>query len=100
VFRAIDRITGVPGTIVDFSVHTVGPGVDGTAEVSIRARFEGREFTGKSTSHNVVGAAARAYLQSSNKASYELKRLNERAAAACASVHSDDDMGRLFPGGY
>ena len=98
-FRAIDRIVGVPGTIVDFSVHTVGPGTDGVAEVTIRARFEGREFTGKSTSHNVVEAAARAYLQAANKAAYELKRAAESAAAS-GSVHSNEMVDRFFPGGY
>jgi 2-isopropylmalate synthase len=96
-FRAIDRISGVPGTIVDFSVHTVGPGTDGVAEVSIRARFEGREFTGKATSHNVVEAAARAYLQTANKAAYELKRAAESAEK---SVHANALVDRLFPGGY
>ncbi len=99
-FRAIDRITGVPGTIVDFTVHTVGPGTDGVAEVSIRARYEGREFTGKSTSHNVVEAAARAYLQAANKAAYELKRAGEEAAATAGSVHKNEMVDRLFPGGY
>ena len=98
-FRAIDRIVGVPGTIVDFSVHTVGPGTDGVAEVTIRARFEGREFTGKSTSHNVVEAAARAYLQAANKAAYELKRAAESATAS-GSVHSNEMVDRFFPGGY
>ena len=76
-FRAIDRITGMPGTISDFSVHTVGPGTDGVAEVRIRARFEGREFSGKCTSHSVVEAAARSYLQAANKAAYEMKRLED-----------------------
>ena len=99
-FRAIDRIVGVPGTIVDFSVHTVGPGTDGVAEVTIRARFEGREFTGKSTSHNVVEAAARAYLQAANKAAYELKRAAESATARSGSVHSNEMVDRFFPGGY
>jgi 2-isopropylmalate synthase len=99
-FRAIDRIVGVPGTIVDFSVHTVGPGTDGVAEVAIRARFEGREFTGKSTSHNVVEAAARAYLQAANKAVYELKRQEENAMLASGSVHENEAVDRFFPGGY
>jgi len=99
-FRAIDRISGVPGTIVDFSVHTVGPGTDGVAEVGIRARFEGREFTGHSASHNVVEAAARAYLQSANKASYELRRANESAAVAAGSHHENEAVDRLFPGGF
>jgi 2-isopropylmalate synthase len=99
-FLAIDRISGVPGTIVDFTVHTVGQGTEGVAEVSIRARFEGREFVGKSTSHNVVEAAARAYLQAANKAAYELKRVGGKAAAASRSVHENEAVDRFFPGGY
>jgi 2-isopropylmalate synthase len=100
-FRAVDRIVGVPGIIVDFSVHTVGPGTDGVAEVSIRARFEGREFTGKSTSHSVVEAAARAYLQAANKAAYELNRLHEEeAAVASSSVHANEAVDRFLPGGF
>ncbi len=99
-FRAVDRITGTPGTIVDFTVHTVGPGTDGVAEVGIRARFEGREFIGKSTSHNVVEAAARAYLQAANKAVYELKRADENAAVASGSVHENKAVDRFFPQGF
>ena len=89
-FRAVDRIIGVPGIIVDFSVHTVGPGTDGVAEVSIRARFEGREFTGRSTSHSVVEAATRAYLQGANKAAYELKRLEEEAGHRSLQVGAQE----------
>jgi 2-isopropylmalate synthase len=99
-FRAVDRITGVPGTIADFSVHTVGPGTDGVAEVTIRARFEGREFTGKSSSHSVVEAAARSYLQAANKAAYELKRAEQAATVGSGSVHENEATDRFFPGGY
>jgi hypothetical protein len=71
------------------------------AEVSIRARFEGREFTGRSTSHSVVEAATRAYLQAANKAAYELKRLEaEEVALASSSVHENATVDRLLPGGY
>jgi 2-isopropylmalate synthase len=99
-FRAIDRITGVAGTVSDFSVHTLGPGTDGMAEVSIRAIFEGREFTGKSSSHNVVEAGARAYLQAANKAIYEIKRLAESTELEAQPVHSNKLTDRFFPGGY
>ena len=99
-FRAIDRITGIPGAIFDFAVHTVGPGADGVAEVSIRARFEGREFSGKSTSHNVVEAAARAYLQAANKAVYEMKRVAQKESLAPASLYADEMVARMMPGGY
>jgi 2-isopropylmalate synthase len=99
-FRAVDRITGLPGAIFDFAVHTVGPGADGVAEVSIRARFEGREFGGKSTSHNVVEAAARAYLQAANKAVYELRRLAQKESLAEASLYANNLVARMIPGGY
>src|SRR5207247_374338 len=39
-FRSIDRITGVPGRILDFTVHTVGLGTNGVAEVFIRPSFD------------------------------------------------------------
>jgi 2-isopropylmalate synthase len=89
-FRVIDRITGMPGTISDFSVHTVGPGTDGLAEVRIRARFEGREFSGKCTNHSVVEAAARSYLQAVNKAAYEMKRQDDAAAVGSGSAHKNE----------
>ena len=99
-FRAIDRLTGIPGTIADFSVHTVGQGSDGVAEVSIRARFEGVEFTGRSTHNNLVEAAARAYLQSANRASSELKRMAASASAQSTSIHRNAAVDRLMPAGY
>jgi len=88
-FRVIDRIIGIPGVIADFSVHTVGPGAEGVAEVTIRARFRGHEFTAKATSHNVVEAAARAYLSAANKAAYELKRRQASAEEASESVQTN-----------
>ncbi len=99
-FRAIDRITAVFGSVEDFSVHTVGPGREGVAEVTLRARFEGREFTGKSTSHSVVEAAGRAYLHCANKALYELKRLEETRAAQAKPARAHAAVERLVPGGY
>ncbi|MGH9359321.1 MAG: 2-isopropylmalate synthase [Terriglobia bacterium] len=99
-FRAIDRITGVPGVIADFMVQTLGQGRLGVAEVLIRASFQGREFTGKWTSQNIVEAAARAYLQAANRAAHELKRLAETAATKLDSVHTHELVDRMFPGGY
>ena len=99
-FRALDRITGIPGVIADFSMHTVGPGTDDVAEVTVRARFQGHEFSAKSTSHNVVEAAARAYLSAANKAAYELKRKQESLETAPESVPTNKVVDRVFPGGY
>jgi 2-isopropylmalate synthase len=81
-FAAIDKITGVSGTIVDFSVHTITPGASAEAEVIVVAKFEGREFSGRYASHSLVEAAARAYLMAANKAAYELKRIAVTAGEA------------------
>jgi 2-isopropylmalate synthase len=99
-FRSIDRITGIRGTISEFSVHTVGPGTDGIAEVIVRASFDGREFGGKCTSHSVVEAAARAYLQGANKAAYEIKRLEEAAAVNSASAVKNEAGEKVSPAAY
>ncbi|MGH9356679.1 MAG: 2-isopropylmalate synthase [Terriglobia bacterium] len=98
VFRAIDRITEVPGVIADFSVQTIGQGQLGVAEVLIRARFDGREFTGKWTSQNIVEAAARAYLQAANRGARESKRAAE--AAALKAVDAHELVDRMTPGGF
>ncbi|MGH9447900.1 MAG: alpha-isopropylmalate synthase regulatory domain-containing protein, partial [Terriglobia bacterium] len=99
-FRAIDRITGIPGSIAEFSLHSVGEGAGGVAEASIRASFEGREFTGKWTSQNVVESAARAYLQAANRAAYELRRAGEAGAAFAKPEHANALVDRMLPGGY
>ena len=99
-FTAIDRITGIPGTVVEFSVHSVNSGADGTAEVVIHARFQGKEFSGKSTSYNVIEAAARAYLQAANKGVYEIRRGVKDSATGGGSVHENELVDRLLPGGY
>ncbi len=99
-FRAIDRITGIPGTVIEFSVHSVSSGADGTAEVVIRACFQSKEFSGKSTSYNVIEAAARAYLQAANKGVYEIRRSVKDTGATGGSVHENELVDRLLPGGY
>jgi 2-isopropylmalate synthase len=99
-FRAIDRITGMPGTIVDFTVHTVGAGTDGLADVTIRARFDDREFGGKCSNHSVVEAAARSYLQAANKAAYEMKRVEAAEPAESDAAQAGESVARYLPGGY
>jgi 2-isopropylmalate synthase len=101
-FRAIDRITGMPGAISDFSVHTIGEGAQGVAEVTLRASFRGQEFTGKWTGQNLVEAAARAYLQTASRAALALARLEATAAASASArpVHTNARVDHLYPGGY
>ena len=98
-FQAIDRITGVPGAVVDFSVHTVVAGTDGTAEVRVRVEFGGREFSGKVVSHNIVEGAARAYLQAANKGAYEIRRASAESSESRSSHSDNEPADRLLRAG-
>jgi 2-isopropylmalate synthase len=66
-YRAIDRITGVPGRLLDYSVRSVSSGKDAVGEVFVHVQFEGQHFTGKAASSDLVDASARAYLNAVNK---------------------------------
>jgi len=71
--RAIDRITGMPGRLMDYTVHSVTRGKDAVGEVHMKVDFGNISFIGKGASTDVVDASARAYLNAINKmAHYQL----------------------------
>jgi hypothetical protein len=39
-------------------------------------------------------------LQAANKAAYEMKRLEDSAPVGTGSIHKNEAVDRLFPGGY
>jgi 2-isopropylmalate synthase len=71
IYRAIDRITALPGRLIDYSVHAVSRGKDAVGEVFVHVDFEGKAFVGKAASSDIIDASARAYLNAVNKALYE-----------------------------
>jgi 2-isopropylmalate synthase len=70
-YRAIDKITGVPGKLIDYSVHAVTRGKDAVGEVFLHANFDSKSFSGKAASSDLIDASARAYLNAVNKAIHE-----------------------------
>jgi 2-isopropylmalate synthase len=65
--KAIDRITGLPGQVLEYTVHSVTRGKDAVGEVFMRVDFGKAAFIGKAASTDVVDASARAYLNAVNK---------------------------------
>ncbi|HEY6291967.1 MAG TPA: 2-isopropylmalate synthase [Terriglobia bacterium] len=92
VFHAIDKAAGLAGALagelVGFERKTTGIQVERAAEVSLRVRFSGREFTGRASASRALEAAARAYLQAANKAAAEGDRKQSLAASAGADQES------------
>ena len=73
-YRAIDRITGLPGRLLDYSVNAVTRGKDALGEVFVHVEFEGKNYIGKAASLDIIDASARAYLNAVNKVIHEKQR--------------------------
>ncbi|NOX97499.1 MAG: 2-isopropylmalate synthase [Nitrospirae bacterium] len=66
-YKTIDRITGVKGKLLDYSLRAVTGGKDALGEVTVKIK-EGKEvFIGRGTSTDIIEASAKAYLNAINK---------------------------------
>ncbi len=74
-YAAIDQITGLRGELVDYSIRSIGRGAEALGEVFVHVDFEGKVFTGRAASTDIVDASARAYLHAVNKALHARERL-------------------------
>ncbi|MFW6152691.1 MAG: 2-isopropylmalate synthase [Verrucomicrobiota bacterium] len=65
--KTIDRITGVQGKLLDFSLNAVTIGKDAMGEVTLQAAFNQTTSNSKAASTDIVEAAAKAYLSCVNR---------------------------------
>ena len=65
--KVIDRITGVDGTLEDYSLQAVTKGEDAVGEVSVRVRFGDEVVSAKGSSTDIIEASAKAYLNALNR---------------------------------
>ena len=79
-YKAIDRITGMPGRLLDYSLNSVTRGKDALGEVFVHVDFDGKSYTGKAASVDIIDASARAYLNAVNKAYTEKQRSEAKKA--------------------
>jgi 2-isopropylmalate synthase len=84
--NAIDRITGMRGHLLDYTVSSVTRGKDALGEVFVHVSFGGKNYTGKAASVDIIDASARAYLNAVNKAVYEKKKEQTRQSSEAASA--------------
>jgi len=72
-YKAIEKITGIKGELLDYSIKAVTSGKDALGEVTIHVRSKGKVATGKSASTDVIEASIRAYMNAINKLIPKLK---------------------------
>lgn len=70
-YKAIDKITGIKGKLLDYSIQAVTRGKDALGEVRLRVRAKGREISGRSSRTDIIEASACAYLDAINKLLYK-----------------------------
>ena len=66
-YKAIDAITGIPGTLLDYSIQSVTKGKDAMGEVTVRVIFRDKTVIAHGTSTDIIVASAKAYLNALNK---------------------------------
>lgn len=66
-YKAIDKITGLRGRLIDYSIRSATSGKDAIGEASIKVSVKNRVVTGRGTSTDVIEASVKAYLNAMDK---------------------------------
>ncbi|MDD5127021.1 MAG: 2-isopropylmalate synthase [Dehalococcoidales bacterium] len=67
VYKAINRIVGVPNSLTEFSVKSVTEGIDAIGEVLIRIEADGVSYTGRGADTDIIVSSAKAYMNALNR---------------------------------
>jgi len=67
VYKAINRIVGVPNSLTEFAVKSVTEGIDAIGEVLVRIESEGITYTGRGADTDIIVASAKAYMNALNR---------------------------------
>ena len=67
IYKAINRIVGIPNKLTEFTVKSVTEGINAIGEVLIRIESEGVTYTGRGASTDIIVASAKAYMNALNR---------------------------------
>jgi 2-isopropylmalate synthase len=67
VYKAINRLVGVPNKLSEFTVKSVTEGIDAIGEVLIRIESDGVSYTGRGADTDIIVASAKAYMNALNR---------------------------------
>ena len=67
VYKAINRLVGVPNNLIEFSVKSVTAGIDAMGEVTIRIESGGKTYTGRGAATDIIVASTKAYMNALNR---------------------------------
>ncbi|PSQ68271.1 MAG: 2-isopropylmalate synthase [Bacteroidetes bacterium QH_2_67_10] len=67
IYQALDRATGEPHDLVDYTITSVSEGSGAQGEVAVTVRYGENTFSGRATDTDVLQASAQAYLDALNR---------------------------------
>ena len=70
-FAAIEMIIGHRYELDDFQIQSVTEGREAMGETVVRLRWEGKLYSGRGISTDIIGSSIRAYVSAVNKIIYE-----------------------------
>ena len=70
-FLAIEQITGRHYELDDFQIKAITEGKEAAAETIVKLRANGKVYSGRGLSTDIIGASVRAYINAVNKVIYE-----------------------------
>ena len=73
-FKAIEKASGMDIKLKDYSIKSIGSGKDAVGEVTVKIENNGRIFTSKGMSTDVVEASAAAFVNSINRIYFDINR--------------------------
>ena len=68
VYKAMERLTGVSGKLVDYQIRAVSRGKEALGEAMISVQFGDAVIHGRGVSTDIIEASGRAYLETINRA--------------------------------
>lgn len=67
-YKAIDKIIGVKGNLIHYTIQAIDSGEDSQGEVTISVKFNDHTVGGRGVSPDIIEASVKAYLQAVNRA--------------------------------
>ncbi|MFA5146156.1 MAG: 2-isopropylmalate synthase [Candidatus Omnitrophota bacterium] len=66
-YKAIDKIAGIGGKLLDYQIRSVTSGKDALGEVLVKIGSKGRVVSGRGASTDIIEASIKAYINAANK---------------------------------
>jgi 2-isopropylmalate synthase len=70
-YKAVDKITGATGKLLDYQIRSITSGKDAIGEVSVKISSKGVVVSGRGASTDIIEASIKAYVNAINKLAFK-----------------------------